>query len=311
MENLRKETALKVIRELKPEKILFTGGEVYLAFHTLLEILKQIRTENFSYIFSSNMPLISKSEIDMLIEDYGIRVFHSSFNDLDDNMSMTIRNASPFQRKAIIASLEHIVKRNCELKVETIILPQTINKLTEINELLFDLGVKHHKIEFLIPIGNASTDLLVPIPEIEEAIMRLYANKKNDAKIEMTCYYLSPCLNSANRIFSIPSDDKSFIYNKCVDGIETCYLLSNGSLVPCFLFPDNIYDTNVIEKNSLDIWNHHELFVDFRKENSDCSNCDHFYYNALKQGNKKCNNGCRVLNYLNTKAFGSKVHSFY
>lgn len=302
--DLEKDLALKAIRELEPRKILFTGGEIYLAFKTLLAILDHIDISRYDLILSSNLTMFSIPKLKLLIDHYNFRTFHSSFNDLDELMSDHVRSASSLERENLIKNLEFLTLENCYVKVETILLPYTIKRLKEINSLLYKIGIRHHKIEFLIPLGNADWDMICPYQEIEEAILDLYYNKNNDSIIEMTCFYLTPCSHKVDSLFELSEKNGDFIYNQCIDGYKTCYLLANGQLLPCFLFPDNIYDMNIANHNAFDLWSEHELFKNFRLDNNDCNQCE--YYTRKSNNSSKCNNGCVVLNYITSGQFGSK-----
>jgi MoaA/NifB/PqqE/SkfB family radical SAM enzyme len=295
------EMAIKAIHELQPETILFTGGEAYLGWGVLLEILERLPKGKYGFILSSNLTLITEDDIDLLIDRYGFQTFHSSFNDLDDQMSAEIRGVTPRGRRNLMRNLSHISERGKKLKVETMMLPQIINRLKAINDLLVSLGVMHHKLEFLVPVGQADQDLALPVDVILDAIYNFYQTKHNDCLIEMSCFYASPCM-TGHKLFDIDAED--FAFNKCVDGRESCYLLANGTPVPCFLFPDKEIDTNVKTDNLLTVWNTHPVFTGMRKSNEQCSTCGSYQHNETAS-RRKCNNGCAVWNYIATGSFGS------
>lgn len=303
-ENLTAAQALKAIEELQPETVLFTGGEVYCAWDTLLEILNALDREKYSFILSSNLSLISTEELALLIDAYGFKTFHSSFNDLDEQMTETIRAVDAKARDRLMENIRYLVSREVTLKIETMLIPSVIDHLLEINALLFQLGVRYHKLEYLIPVGHASEDLLLPPDIIIDKVLDFYCNKNNDSVIELTCFCLSPCMDFAKRLFAIEAPD--FVFNKCIDGRETCYLLANGTLVPCFLFPEKDSPINVRTHNLLVEWENHPIFAGFRKTHTDCRQCAHSHHNELP-GPKVCNNGCATLNYIKARDFGSKI----
>lgn len=299
--NASKDTILKAISELQPEKILFTGGEVYLNWKLLIEILDCLELGKYQYILSSNLTLINEKEIDILINKYGFKTFHTSFNDLNDEMTYKIRGGTPEDRRKLINNIKHICSRKMAIKVETMLIPDTIEYLKEINALLFSLGVIEHKLECLICVGQASKDLLIESQTILDKVLELYLNKNNQSVLILTCFPMSPCIMD-HKLFYINKPD--FIFNKCIDGIETCYLLANGTLLPCFLFPDkNITST---ETSYLDQWENGKDFVGIRENNKKCTICD-FFQNNTDASRKICNNGCSVLNYIKTNSYGSLV----
>lgn len=302
-ETIQLNMALKAINELDPQAILFTGGEVYLGWNTLLKILDALDDNRFQYILSSNLSLIKAEEIDLLIDKYKFKTFHTSFNDLDQAMTEKVRGGTAVQRNRIMDNIQHITSRNMTLKVETILLPDTIHYLYEINALLYSLGVRHHKLEFLIPVGHADSHLPMSTEVILNNIYDFIIRKQNDSLIEITCLHAAPCFHK-HKIFDLNRDD--VIFHKCVDGKETAYLLANGTMLPCFLFPDKECQINVNTHNLLTEWNSHPIFKGMRSINKDCSECEFFHHNAHK-GKKVCNNGCNVWNYINTRSFANKI----
>lgn len=303
-ESLSTALALKAIEELNPETILFTGGEVYYAWDVLLEILDTVKHRGFNYILSSNLSLISTDELALLIDTYGFRTFHSSFNDLTEHMTGNIRKVNLKARARIIENIKYLASRGVTLKIETMLISPNTDHLTEINTLLYQLGVKYHKLEYLIPVGHANEALLLPPEVITEKILDFYHRKQNDTVIELTCFCLSPCMGFAEQLFAIDAPD--FVFNKCIDGRETCYLLANGTLVPCFLFPENESPINVKTHDLLDAWENHEIFAGFRQGNDDCNQCDHYQHNP-NSSHPVCNNGCATLNYIKSRSFTSKI----
>lgn len=302
-ETIQLDMALKAINELEPQAILFTGGEVYLGWNTLLKILGALHDNRFQYILSSNLSLIKTEEIDLLIDKYKFNTFHTSFNDLDQAMTEKVRGGTAVCRNRIIDNIRHIAGRNMKLKIETMLLPDTIDYLYEINTLLYSLGVRHHRLEFLIPVGHADSRLLMPTEVILDKIYDFMMRKQNDCLIEISCLHAAPCANK-HKIFDLNRED--LIYFKCVDGKETAYLLANGTMVPCFLFPDKECHINVNTHNLLNEWNNNPIFKGMRSANKDCSECGYFHHNTHK-GKKVCNNGCTVWNYIKTGSFGNKI----
>ncbi len=290
-------TVIKAITELKPSTILFTGGEVYLEWELLIELLDMLKDSKYNYILSSNLSLIGTDELDLLIDKYGFSTFHSSFNDLTEEMSWSVRKASAAERLRLIENLKHLCSRGVNVKVETMLIKDTINSLKEINAFLYELGVKNHKLEFLIPMGQAKAYIQVDYYHALDKILQLWESKENDSILIPCCCPVTPCM-APHPIFDISSDD--LVFNKCIDGEESCYLLSNGTLLPCFIFPDS--EIGCRDYNYYQIWTKEDNFVGMRKRPEKCDRCDYFY----DEKNKKacCSTGCKVLNYVVNNEFG-------
>ncbi len=238
------DNVMAAILELSPERILFTGGEVYLEWKLLIKILETLKKtgKNYKFTLSSNLTMISTRELDLLIDYYCFDTFHSSFNDLDDEMSMKIRRNTKQGRENLIRNITHLCERQVDMKIETMLITGTIERLKEINSLLFSLGVRKHRLEFLIPVGQTRKEIIIDYEYALDKILELYKAKENTSCIIPSCIPIAPC-NYSHELFNIRAVDLEF--NKCVDGLESCYLMSNGKLLPCFIFPDDqIEDSN-------------------------------------------------------------------
>ncbi|WP_053955707.1 radical SAM protein [Inediibacterium massiliense] len=294
------EVIQETILKLKPKKVLFTGGEVILAWERLLEALEFVKDLDIEIIISSNLTLLNYEDIDLLIDQYNVHTFHTSFNDYDLQMTNRVRGGDLTNREKLMDNIRYITqKRKKKLKVETILLKDTISDLPNIHKLLYDLGVKHHKIEFLIPTGYASWDMMLPYNKLVDTVLKTYKEKQKGCILELTCCYLTPCIEEASKLYEI--DDPEFIFHKCIDGKESAYLLANGDFVPCFLLPNHLMNTNVYTNDVLDVWNNNKVFRAVRDEaNQECTACDFFHKNNSKTN---CNNGCWALMYMETKSF--------
>lgn len=292
------DTVLRAVEELKPKSILFTGGEVYLEWELLLEILCILKKKNsYNYILSSNLTLINQKKLDCLIDNFGFSVFHSSFNDLTPEMTYSIRKGSPIERENLISNLRHLCERGMTVKVETMLIRDTVEKLYEINEFLYQLGVKYHKLEFLIPLGQAQRSKAIDYYYALDKILDLWKRKKNDSILVPCCCPVTPCMND-HPIFDVQSDD--LIFNKCIDGTESCYLLSNGTLLPCFLFPDNQIGSQCT--SYYEQWLYDKNFVGMRLPPSECTKCDYSYIDD--DSKNVCSSGCKVYNYVLEQKYG-------
>jgi len=219
-------------------------------------------------------------------------------------MTSSIRKVNLKARGKILENIKYLTSRDVTLKIETMLISPNTEHFSEINGFLHELGVRYHKLEYLIPVGHANERLLLPPEYIAQKILEFYGNKQNDTVIELTCFCLSPCMGFTQELFAIDAQD--FVFNKCVDGREACYLLANGTLVPCFLFPEEDSVINVKTHDLLYEWENNPIFQGFRQTNTDCAQCGHYYHNELTE-RKSCNNGCATLNYIRSRQYGSKL----
>ena len=293
------ENIIRAIKELRPERILFTGGEVYLEWEALIKILNELRNQGVSYQYtlSSNLTIVTTEGLDLLIDTYGFDTFHSSFNDLNDEMSYAVRKNTPRGRLNLINNLKHLCQRGVNVRVETMLIAGTIEYLKEINELLFAIGVKNHKLEFLIPVGQTQDEIIIDYKTVLDKVLEFYKSKENDSKIIPCCFPIPPC-EHPHKLFNLNEPDIEF--NKCVDGIESCYLMSSGKLLPCFIFPEEA--VNPAGKTYLEQWQEGSAFAWFRTGHEICKNCEVSSYN-VNALHGICSNGCSSYNYIRTDSF--------
>lgn len=290
---------IKAINELNPETILFTGGEVSLEWDMLINILDILKGRGFKYILSSNLTILNAEKLGKLIDEYGFDRFHSSFNDLTIEMSKSVRKATNMNRLALIENIKYLCDRHMDIRIETIITEKTLAHLCEINKFLFELGVKKHKLEFLIPLGQAVGLQTINYHVALDAAIKVYEAKDKNMKLIICCCPCTPCMIE-HEIFKIKADDLEF--NHCIDGTCSCYLLADGRLLPCFIFPDDLIKNKY--ESYMDQWLYGEEFAGMRKHNKECVDCD-FYYENQNATSKLCSSGCKVFNYVsNNFKFG-------
>jgi MoaA/NifB/PqqE/SkfB family radical SAM enzyme len=205
-------------------------------------------------------------------------------------MSRKIRGIDEKQRDTLISNIEYIAKeRKFPIKVETILLKETVDHYADINQFLYNIGVKHHKMEFLLPLGHAQWEAIPGKDEIKNAIIKTYREKAADAILELSCCYFSPCYQDFEEIFSIKDDN--FIIHKCLDGRKVFYIMANGIFSPCYAFyRDDL--PNIKDRSLTDIINGSELVKKIENErNTRCNECKHY----RSDKNISCNNGCWAL----------------
>lgn len=282
----------KCINDLNPKELVLTGGEPTLKMDLLKKIFSYSSSLGIANTLTSNFTILSHKDIKDLVENYNVSRFNSSFNDLNEDISKKIRAASYSDIARIKSNFSYIANElKLPIRVETLLIKDTINHINGIQNLLYSLGIRHLALEFLNPLGHANWDMMPTIEELVNAVLSAYDNKPNDMLLELTCNYLSPCDKRTEKIYKIK--DKMFKVAQCRDGKDVAYLLATGELIPCFMYEGKIYDNDLHSRSAKDIWMNNEIFRMVRNEVPvKCKSCE-FYYNDDEI--KNCSNGCWAM----------------
>lgn len=298
------ETIKEVLDDLQPYSASFTGGEVTLVWERLIEGLQYAKSKNIFNIVNTTLSLLSKKEIDFLINECAVKQFNVSFNDLDEHMSKEIRGNNKY-RDRVIENIEYIAKNHnkVSLNIETLLLKKTIHRISEMHVFLYNIGVRNHKLSFMTPLGHAKEAFIPDLREISDAIMNTYKVKQKGSILSLVCCYLTPCMPESKDIYAI--NDEEFRILNCAEGRSTLYISSNGNISPCFIYhgeTDNIKSSNV-----RDVWENGELFNKWRNDvNDECQNCHHWFSEKAVS----CNNGCSSLLLAHTGNLKSKCGEY-
>ena len=250
----------KCVDELNPKELVITGGEPGLAMEEVKRFFTYSKSKGISNTLTSNLSLFNRNDLKELVDFYGVTKFNSSFNDLNVEMSRNIRGISDKERDTICDNISYITQSlKVPLRIETLLLKETIPYICEINEFLYKLGLRHHALEFLNPHGYAGNDKTRKIYEIA---------------------------------------DRNFKFTNCQDGKRIAYLLSDGRLIPCFMYSGEISDNDVNTTSPAYIFEYNPIFQKVKREvPKKCSKC-HYYYNA--DDVRTCNNGCWAMLLMET-----------
>ena len=287
----------KCVDELNPKELVITGGEPGLAMEEVKRFFTYSKSKGISNTLTSNLSLFNRNDLKELVDFYGVTKFNSSFNDLNVEMSRNIRGISDKERDTICDNISYITQSlKVPLRIETLLLKETIPYICEINEFLYKLGLRHHALEFLNPHGYAGWKMMTGIEELVDVVTDVYKHKKEDMILELTCNYISPCNDKTRKIYEIA--DRNFKITNCQDGKRITYLLSDGRLIPCFMYSGEISDNDVNTTSPAYIFEYNPIFQKVKREvPKKCSKC-HYYYNA--DDVRTCNNGCWAMLLMET-----------
>lgn len=288
------DTIKRMIDEIQPNYASFTGGEVTLVWDRLIEGLQYAKSLGIKNIVNTTLSIIDTEQIDFLINECGVVQFNVSFNDLDEDMSLKVRGTKQF-RDRTIENIKYIAQtyKHISLDIETLLLKRTIHKIPEIHTFLNNLGVIHHKLSFMTPLGHAMHSEIPDLNQIKNAILKTYARKEKGRKLYLVCCYLTPCMPEAKEIYAI--DDDEFIVTNCAEGRSTLYISAKGEISPCFIYHGEM--SNISTSNVKEVWESGQPFTKWRNEiNEECSSCNYWRSDSPKS----CHNGCSSLMLIKT-----------
>lgn len=288
----------KCVDELNPKELVITGGEPGLVLEDVKKFFTYSKNKGIQNTLTSNLSLFNKEDLKELVNHYGVSKFNSSFNDLNSEMSAMIRGACDGDRNTICENISYITQGlKKPLRIETLLLKETIPYICEIEGFLYDLGLRHHALEFLNPHGYAGWNMMTSIEDLVDVVFEVYKHKKKDLLLELTCNYISPCNVKTEKIYKIK--DNNFKIANCFDGKKVAYLLSNGRLIPCFMYSGDMENNNVNNSSPAYIFEHNPIFKKVKNEMPQkCATCS-YYYN--EDNIRTCNNGCWAMMLMETQ----------
>ncbi|MFA6255529.1 MAG: radical SAM protein [Patescibacteria group bacterium] len=311
-ENLDISAVERCLEELQPRQVSFTGGEVCLAWDTLLEGMDIARGLGIEIHLSTNLTLLNKEKIDILC-DKGLTSLHTSFNDLTADMSFKVRGASEKQRENLIKNIEYLSNQKSIYTIaETVLIPETYKQIGEIHKFLATLGIDEHQVQTLIPSGTADWGIMLSPDELCEAVESACSSKQPGVIMNFLCLYLTRCSPYADRIYKSAKTDSEIQFGKCREGLDLAYIRSNGDMYPCFIL--SLKDApNIFKKSPKEIWEKDHLFTlvrDLEERPSKCKSCVHWKKN-YPTDKIICRNECWALSLMETGSLRNLAYEVY
>ena len=294
---------------MQPKQVSFTGGEVCIAWDTLLKAMDIARDLGVEIHLSTNLTLLNKEKLDILCEK-GMTSIHTSFNDLTPEMSRKVRGSSKEQRENLIKNIEYLSKKkSVYVAAETILIPETYKHIGEIHKFLCKLGVDEHQVQTLIPTGSADWKMMLTPEELCGAIESACLSKQPGTIMSFLCCYLTRCSKYAERIYKFAELDDEIIFGKCKEGLDLAYIRSNGDMYPCFILSVK-NPPNIFKKSAKEIWEKDPLFTSVRDMNErpqKCKSCEYWKKN-YPTDKIVCRNECWTLALMETGSLRKQAY---
>lgn len=291
--SLTKDEMLKVIMDLKQlggKRIGLVGGEPLLC-----EFWEDVARYAFGLGFELSM--ISNG---MLIDDImaqkikksGIKLVALS---LDGNRDFhdELRGSNRAYDN-VLNAIESLKKYGIQVNIITTIMSKNLSILSEIEEVVYNKGVKYWQLQLGIPMGKLGDNRdLVIAPEQLRDVESFILEVKERGKVEVTVAdSIGYCSENEVIIRNNSSTNGKRIFMGCMAGCRAVAIESNGNVKGCLsLQNDRFIEGNILERSLADIWNDEKTFAYnryFQKENlnGSCLDCK---YGEI------CRGGCTSL----------------
>lgn len=273
----------KVITELNPVVVSFSGGEPLIRKEILIKLISKLKDTDIYTWLTTNMSLMTK-DLAVSLKEAGL---NKIFTNIDSNSSEIHDSLRGF-KGSLSKSLQTIKDLVSVFGGENIVGTSVVTKenyksIIDSANLAIDLGVsKFHLLDF-IPISKETQKLMLNKEEWLEL-------KDNIEKSKITENIKLQLCHS----FLFMSDEyKKMNFPFCMAGRFTMVITASGEVVPCnHLKKKEFLCGNVFDENLLHLWQQSDILRKFRYYdylNKKCSNCKR--YNT-------CVGGCKAMAYM-------------
>jgi len=273
----------KIIEELNPVVISFSGGEALLRKRVLIQAISKLKNKDIDAWLTTNASLLNEDVINEL-KNSGLNKIFTNIDSDDPAVHDMLRGKQGSFSKSMETIRQLVNLFGFENVITTLVVTKKNYKaVVPMAKLSKQLGVKRcHLLDF-IPISKESQNLMLNKEqwlELKEDIAS--SNIQKDIKLQLCHAFLF--MSDENRKMDFPF---------CMAGRFTMVITASGDIVPCnHLKKKEFYCGNALKDNLLEIWQKSEMLCQFR--NYDCSDkgCD------TCQKFKTCAGGCKAMAYM-------------
>ncbi len=267
---------IKVIDTIKPHvnpnqlMIAITGGEALIR-KDLEKCGKALFDRGFPWGIVTNGYLLTKDRLISLLKS-GLRSVTISLDGLRDSHNW-LRGKNDNYAKVLNAIGLVSAVNDLVSDVVTCVNQKNINELSEIKELLIQMGVKEWRLFTIFPIGRAKdNELLQLTPDQFKSLFEFIKSEreKGDLKISYGCEGFLGNYEGEVR-------DNFFF---CRAGINVASILVDGSISACPNLRNNFTQGNIYQDDFMDVWNNRFDVMRNRKwtKKGICSQCNYYKY---------------------------------
>jgi len=250
--------------------IVLTGGEV-LVRKDLENIGINLFKRGFPWGIVTNGMLLTEQKLQSLLNS-GLRTITISLDGLEESHNWLRRNNTSF--KHAIAAIRLLPKyRDLTYDVVTCVNRMNFKELTQIRELLINIGIKEWRVFTVFPVGRAKENPQLQLEPLEfKGLFDFIRQTRQEKKIKVN-YGCEGFLGNYEREVR---DDFFF----CRAGINIASILADGSIASCPNLRDNFIQGNIYKDNFAETWqNKYKVFRDKSwTKTGICSDCEFYKY---------------------------------
>jgi radical SAM protein with 4Fe4S-binding SPASM domain len=220
---------LKDLKDLGAKHISITGGEPLMR-KDLKDIVQTIMALGFESSISTNGTLISPSNIDWLKK---LKLVRISLDSADPAKHDAIRGGIKGAFYKTLTNIKLLLENKINVAIRFTLIPQNINELPQIIELVHDLGMQSLSLSRGIPIlGGKKFEMLSPKEYADALRHSLELGQRYGIEITsedpVTFYIFKKDLVDNNT---------GNLFGGCAAGISYIHINSRGDVFPCPYLP--------------------------------------------------------------------------
>ena len=273
----------KIVKELNPVVISFSGGEPLLRKKCLIQAIEKLKNQDIDTWLTTNASLLNTETIGEL-KNAGLNKIFTNIDSNDPYIHDMLRGKKGSFSKSMETIRQLVEILGADNVITTLVVTkENYKSVVPMARISKELGVnKCHLLDF-IPISEETRRLMLDKSEWLELKNEIVSSGiQKDIVLQLCHAFLF--MSDENRGMDFPF---------CMAGRFTMVITASGHIVPCnHLKKKEFYCGHALRDNLLDVWQNSEMLSKFR--NYDCSDkgCD-----KCKKF-KTCTGGCKAMTYM-------------
>ena len=262
-----RQTLSDLIREVRPRKVSFTGGEPTLAWALLIDLLRSASAVGCTTQLNTNCRSLTRERVREL-EDNGLSVLHASLSTLDPELFVRVRRTDDREGVEHIRGVVSFAGRRSHVRVvvESMLMDGMLAGLQDVYDFALDAGADSFELQAVIPTEDGMWRIVPEDAELVNAIDVLIAFRSSDLPITLCCLHLPDCAG-----FERWSRADGVTRYPCGCGRDTAYVAVDGTVLPCSFFHEPLGD---VREGLLSVWKDSPLLQRMRGERPPaCESC--------------------------------------
>jgi radical SAM protein with 4Fe4S-binding SPASM domain len=222
----------RLIREVRPERISFTGGEPTLAWDLLIELLDIAAGVGSATQLNTNCRALTEERVREL-EDHGLGVLHASLSTLDPELFARVRRTDDAQGVGhILRMIEYACERgHMRVIVEAMLMRGLLDGLEDVYRFARKAGADEFELQAIVPTSEGMWDTVPDDDDLVRAVDSLVAHGSPELPITLCCLHLPDC-----RGYERWTTSEGVERYPCGCGRDTVYVEVDGTVLPCSFF---------------------------------------------------------------------------